>query len=50
MKREDQSAIAEYFQGDGEIQRGEPPIRVHERDVIDYLTHAASQRIISRVR
>ena len=38
MKREDQSAIAEYFQGGGEIQRVELPNRVHERDVIDYLT------------
>jgi hypothetical protein len=37
VKREDQSAIAEYFQGGGEIQRVQGPIRINERELIDYL-------------
>jgi len=38
MKRENESAIAEYFQGGGEIQRVEGPVRFTERELIDYLT------------
>ena len=38
MKREDQSAIAEHFQGGGEIQRVNGPVRFTERELIDHLT------------
>jgi len=37
MKRTDQRAIAEFFQGGGEIRRCEDPVRVSEQELFEYL-------------
>jgi hypothetical protein len=38
MKRRDQSAVEEFFQGGGEVLRVEPPVRVNEEELVNYLT------------
>ena len=42
MNRTDRRAIDEFFQGGGEITRIEPPVRVSEQEVIEYLARRGS--------
>ena len=37
MKRTYESAIAEFFQGGGEVRRIETPVRVSEQELFEYL-------------
>lgn len=37
MKRTDERAIEEFFQGGGEVTRCEPPVRVTEQELLEYL-------------